>query len=122
LLSPMSLVAWSNLILGGGSVGLRPIDELGLLAGYRYAALAEPGGRWSSAALYPIGAAPSNTNRSLGHEIDAAIRVMPWRPLEIETGYGAFIRGAGADAILIAAHRPATLQHWVYLQTTVRMP
>jgi hypothetical protein len=122
LLSPMSLWAWSNLILGGGTVGAHPIEELGLLAGYHYAALAKPGGRWSNAALYPIGAAPSNPARALGHEIDAAIRIMPWRPLEIETGYGVFARGAGADAILTAAHRPATLQHWAYLQTTVRVP
>jgi len=122
LLSPMSLVAWSNIILGGGSLSLRPIEELGLTAGYRYAALAQPGGRWSNAALNPIGAVPGNTSRSLGHEIDAAIRVTPWKPLEIETGYGLFIRGAGADAILQAAGRPATLQHWTYLETRVRVP
>jgi hypothetical protein len=122
LLSPMSLFAWSNLLLVGGSVGARPIEELGLLAGYRYAALAQPGGRWTNAALAPIGAAPANGARSLGHEIDAAIKVMPWRAFEIETGYGLFLRGTGADALLIAAHRQALLQHWVYLQTTVRIP
>ncbi len=122
LLSPMSIVAWSNLILGGGSLSLHPVEELGLLAGYRYAALAEPGGRWSNAALSPIGAVPGNTARSLGHEIDAAIRITPWKPLEIETGYGLFVRGAGADAILQAAGRPATLQHWAYLQTRGRVP
>jgi hypothetical protein len=122
LLSPMSLVAWSNLILGGGSVSLRPVDELTLQAGYRYAALAQPGDRWSSASLNPIGAAPTNTSRSLGHEIDAAIRVAPWRAFEVETGYGIFLRGDGADAVLQAALRPATLQHWVYLQTTARLP
>lgn len=121
-LSPMSLVAWSNLILGGGSISLRPADEVGLSAGYHYAALAQPGGRWSSAALYPIGGVPTNTARALGHEIDAAIRIVPWKPFEIETGYGIFLRGAGADAILQAAQRAATLQHWAYLQTTVRMP
>ncbi len=122
LLSPMSLVAWSNLILGGGSIGVRPLEELGLLAGYRYAALAEPGGRWSSAALYPVGAAPSNTARSLGHEIDAAIRVTPWKAFEVETGYGLFLPGAGADEILKQALRSTSPQHWAYLQTTVRVP
>jgi hypothetical protein len=122
LLSPMSLVSWSNLILGGGSVALHPLEELGLQAGYHYAALAQPGGRWSNAALYPIGAAPTNTSRSLGHEIDAAVRISPWKPFEIETGYGLFLRGAGAEAILQAASRPASLQHWAYLQTTVRVP
>ena len=122
LLSPMSVVAWSNLMLGGGSIGVQPLEELSLLAGYRYAALAQPGGRWSNAALYPIGAAPSNTARSLGHEIDASVRLTPWKAFEVETGYGLFARGAGADAILRAANRPATLQHWAYLQTTVRVP
>jgi len=121
-LSPMSLFAWSNLMFGGGTIGVRPIEELALLAGYHYAALAQPGGRWTSAALVPVGAAPASTSRSLGHEIDAAIKITPWRPLEIETGYGLFIRGLGAREILFATERPATLQHWAYLQTTFRAP
>ena len=49
-LSPMSLFAWSNILPAGGTVGLHPLDELGLLAGYRYAALAQPEGRWTTAA------------------------------------------------------------------------
>jgi hypothetical protein len=124
-LSPMSLVAWSNLILGGGSLSVRPIDELTILAGYRYAALAEPGGRWSSAALTPIGAVPTNTARSLGHEIDAAFTIAPFsaaRTFEIEPGYGLFIRGEGAGNILRDAGRAATLQHWAYLQLRARLP
>ena len=103
LLSPMSLFAWSNLMLVGGSLGVRPTEEVSLLAGYRYAALAQPGGRWTSAALVPIGAAPANGARSLGHEIDAAVKIAPWRAFEIDTGYGLFVRGSGADAILRAA-------------------
>lgn len=121
-LDPMSLFAWSNLAFAGGTIGLRPLDELGMTFGYHYAMLAQPGGRWTSATLAPVGAAPSNTARSLGHEIDAAIKITPWKPLEIETGYGLFLRGEGARAILFAAERPATLQHWTYLQTTVRLP
>jgi hypothetical protein len=125
LLSPMSVYAWSNAIVGGGSIGAHPVDELGLLAAYHYAALAQPGGRWSDAALAPIGAAPTNTARSLGHEIDASVRVTPLaaaKLFEVEGGYGLFVRGAGADAILQAAGRPATLQHWTYLQLTGRVP
>lgn len=122
LLGPMSLFAWSNLIFGGGEISARPVDELSLAAGYHYAALAEPGGRWTSAALVPIGAAPASTARSLGHEIDAAVKVRPWRPFEIEAGYGLFVRGSGAREILITAERPAKLQHWAYLQTTFRAP
>jgi hypothetical protein len=122
LLSPMSLVAWSNVIFGGGTIGARPIDEIGLVAGYHYIALAQPGGRWSNAALAPIGAVPTNTHGALGHEIDGSIRFIPWRLFEAEAGYGLFARLTGADAILQAASRPATLQHWVYLQFTGRVP
>ncbi len=121
-LSPMSLFAWSNLLLVGGTVGLHPLDELGLLAGYRYAALAQPEGRWTTAALAPVGAAATNGARSLGHEIDAAVKITPWRAFEIETGYGLFLAGSGAEAILAKVERPATVQHWAYLQTTVRIP
>ena len=121
-LSPMSLVAWSNVMLGGGSIGARPLDELGVILSYRYAALAEPGGRWSGASLSPIGAAPGNASRALGHEVDAAVRITPWKAFEIEAGYGLFVAEAAAEAILMAAGRPATSQHWAYLQTTVRMP
>jgi Alginate export len=121
-LGPMGLFAWSNVILVGGSIGVRPIEELGFLVGYRYAALAQPSGRWTDAQLTPIGAAPASTARSLGNEVDVAIKIKPWHPLDIETGYGLFARGAGADAILIASGKPATLQHWAYLQTTVRVP
>lgn len=121
-LDPMSLFAWSNLAFVGGTVGVRPLEELGMTFGYHYAMLAEPGGRWTAATLVPVGAEPDNAARSLGHEIDAAIKITPWKPLEIETGYGLFLRGEGARAILSAAERPATLQHWAYLQTTVRLP
>jgi hypothetical protein len=122
VMSPMGLWAWSNVIEGGGTIGIRPIEELGFVAGYRYAALAQPNGRWSSASLVPIGASTTNGARALGHEIDGAFKITPWHALSIETGYGIFLRGVGADAILIAAGRPATLQHWAYLQTTVRIP
>jgi hypothetical protein len=121
-LGPMGLFAWSNVILAGGSIGVRPIEELGFVVGYHYAALAEADDRWTDAELTPIGAAPASSSRSLGNEVDVAIKIKPWQPLEIETGYGLFARGAGADAILIAAGRPATLQHWAYLQTTARVP
>jgi hypothetical protein len=122
LLSPMSLVAWSNVIVGGGSIGAHPVEEVGLLASYHYEALAQPGGRWSDAELFPIGAAVANTSRSLGHEIDGSIRISPWRLLEIETGYGLFLRGAGAEAILKAVGRDSPFQHWAYLQLAARVP
>jgi hypothetical protein len=121
-LGPMGLFAWSNLMFVGGDVGVQPIDELRIKAGYHLAALAQPGGRWTDAALTPIGAAPGNTSRALGHEIDASLKITPWKPFEIDAGYGIFLRGTGADEVLLDAQRQAKLQHWAYLQTTVRLP
>jgi Alginate export len=121
-LSPMSLFAWSNVLTAGGSIKAKPMDELELMAGYRYAGLAEKTGRWTTGALQPVGASPSNTSSSLGHEIDYAMKIMPWRPIDIEAGYGLFVFGDGARAILREAGRPAKLDHWMYLSATVRAP
>ena len=46
------------------------MDGLTLLASYTYAALAEPGDRWTSGAMTVVGAAPGNRHRGLGHEVD----------------------------------------------------
>lgn len=121
-LGPMGLFAWSNLMFVGGDVSVQPIDELRFKAGYHYAALAQPGGRWTDAALTPIGASPANKSRALGHEIDVSFKVTPWKPFEVDAGYGIFLRGPGADEILLDAQRQAKLQHWAYIQTTVRLP
>lgn len=121
-LSPMGLWAWSNVMEIGGSLGVKPIEQVAFLVGYRYAALAQGNGRWTNAALVPIGAAPNSTAQSLGHEIDAAVSAEPWKALAIKAGYGLFVCGSGAEAILTASARPATLQHAAYLQATVRVP
>ncbi|MCC6557992.1 MAG: hypothetical protein IT372_34025, partial [Polyangiaceae bacterium] len=78
--------------------------------------------RWSTARLLPVGAAPGNTSRALGHEIDAGVTLEPWEPVRFELGYGVFLFGDGAKAILEGAHRPADVQHWGYLQATVTAP
>ncbi|HVY48909.1 MAG TPA: alginate export family protein [Minicystis sp.] len=122
ILGPMSLFAWSNVAEVGGTIGAKPMDGLDVLLGYRYVALADAQGRWTTAALDPVGAAPTNTSSSLGHELDASFRVAPWQPIAFETGYGLFVDGDGARAILRDVGRPATLQHWVYLQAQVRAP
>jgi hypothetical protein len=121
-LSPMSAFAWSNILTAGGLVGARPLDELSLRAGYRAALLAEKSGRWTTGDLVPVGAKVDNASAFLGHEIDYAMKLTPWKPLDIEAGYGLMIMGDGARAILRDVGRPATLQHWAYLQTTVRAP
>jgi hypothetical protein len=122
-LSPMGLYAWSNVVEGGGYVGARPTESLTLRAGYRFAALASPTDRWTTSALVPVGAAPSNGARTLGHEIDATLGWEPWDGLRVSGGYGLFLFGSGADAILASSRRDAgSVQHWAFLQTTLRAP
>lgn len=121
-LSPMSAFAWSNILTAGGSVSVKPTEELEMRAGYRFANLASKSGRWTTGELFPVGTKVDNTSSSLGHEIDYSMKITPWKPIDIEAGYGLFIMGDGARAILREVGRPATLQHWAFLQTTVRAP
>ena len=121
-LGPMSLFAWSNVLTAGASISIKPLDELQMTAGYRFANLADAKGRWTTAQLIPVGASTSNTSSALGHEIDYALKLTPWKPIDFEAGYGLFLFGDGAEAILTEAGRPAQLQHWGYLQTTIHAP
>jgi hypothetical protein len=121
-ISPMGLWAWSNIIEGGGSIAVKPAAEVTFLASYRYAALAEGRDRWTSATLSPIGLAPENKSRELGHEIDGALTYIPWEALQVEAGYGIFLEGGAATAILQAAGREAGTAHWVYLSMRLRVP
>jgi hypothetical protein len=120
--SKMSLYAWSNLIEAGGDLTLRPMEETSISAGYRFAGLADPKGRWISGALTTIGADPNNDSMVLGHEIDATLRVTPWDPITFQAGYGLFLLGDGGKNILAASGRDAEMQHWGYLQATVKAP
>jgi len=121
--SKMSLYAWSNLIEAGGDLSVRPIEEVGVSAGYRFVGLADPKGRWITGALTTVGADPTNESMVLGHEIDATIRVTPWDPITFQAGYGLFLLGDGGKNILTAAQRPdSEMQHWGYLQATIKAP
>jgi hypothetical protein len=122
-LSPMGMYAWSNLIEAGGGVAMRPSDELALDAGYRFAGLAAPTGRWSTSALTPIGAAPSNTSHVLGHEIDLSASYHPWQAVEFLAGYGLFLNGAAAKAVLASSNRRSeSAVQWAFVQARVRAP
>ncbi|WP_044244338.1 alginate export family protein [Chondromyces apiculatus] len=118
----MGLYGWSNLIEGSGTVEVRPVEELSVRAGYTFAALAQSSGRWVTARLLPVGAVAENGSRVLGHEVDAIVSLTPWEPLRLEAGYGLFLFGEGGKAILTAANRPADMQHFGYLQATLRAP
>ena len=119
----MGLYSWSNLILAGGDITVRPTEPLAINVGYRFVGLANPQGRWTSASLTPIGASAKNTSHVLGHQIDASISLHIWEPLTIDAGYGLFLTGEGAKNILEASSRGRLgMQHFGYLQATVKAP
>jgi hypothetical protein len=122
-LSPMGMYAWSNLIEAGGGLTARPDDALTLGVGYRFAGLASPDGRWSTSALVPVGASPTNTSHVLGHEVDASASYRPWEAVEFRAGYGLFLYGEAAKAILLASNRgDGSAGQWGFLQASVRAP
>ena len=115
--------AWSNLMELGGNVSLRPAEEVTIGAGYRLAALASAAGRWTSGSLAPIGAAPTNGSKLLGHEVDLVVEWTPWEALALGAGYGVLALGDAAKNILAEAKRATTdAQHWGFFQTTLRLP
>jgi len=119
---PAGFYAWSNIIEAGGDVSARPIDEVRARAGYRFVGLAEPDGRWSTASLQPVGTAPRNDSRVLGHQVDAVVTVTPWAPLSFDAAYGVLFMGDGGEAILDSAGRPRDASHWVMLQSRLMAP
>lgn len=127
-LGKMGLYAWSNNIELGGDVTSKPSDEVALQAGYRYVMLADARDRWvQSAGLLPVGGNPTGASQELGHEVDVRLRATPWDAVRLDLGYGLFVYGAAAKGILERAGRSdaanvAELQHWGYLQATVRVP
>jgi Alginate export len=119
----MGLYAWSNLILAGGDITVRPTEPIGLDVGYRFVGLADPNGRWTSASLTAIGSSSKNKSHVLGHQIDAAISMRFWQPLTIDAGYGLFVTGDGAKNILEASSRGRLgAQHFGYVQATLKAP
>lgn len=120
--SRMSLYAWSNLIEAGGDISVRPMDELGVGVGYRFVGLADPKGRWVTGALTTVGSDPNNDSSVLGQEIDFTVRVTPWDPISFQAGYGLFLLGDGGKNILATQERAAEMQHWGYLQATIKAP
>lgn len=119
----MGLYAWSNTMTAGADIAAKPTSTLALDLGYRYVALTNPKGRWSSASLLPIGASPTNNARTLGHQIDATLSLTLWDPLKLEASYALFLTGEAAKNILdtIGRGRPE-MQHYAYLQATLRAP
>lgn len=119
----MGLYAWSNSIVAGGDIAVRPAEPVGINVGYRFVGLAEPKGRWTSASLVAIGASPTNESHVLGHQLDLGVGMRFWQPLTIDAGYGLFLTGEGAKNILEASGRGRlSAQHFGYLQATLKAP
>jgi hypothetical protein len=122
-LGQMGLYCWSNILDAAFTVTATPTDEVRITLGYRYLALAEPGGTWFSAALAPVGQNVNNTASFLGHEIDAAISVSPIESLTIRGGYGGLVTGKGARAILAGSTDAGpSLLSSAFLQVEMQAP
>ena len=119
----MDLYAWSNVIEAGGAVSARPHDDLTARAAYTFVGLAQPGDRWSTGYLNPVGAAADNESRMLGHEVDLSLALEPWEGVSFAGGYGMFILGDGGKAILDAAGRGGhDLLHYGFVQAELVAP
>jgi hypothetical protein len=55
---------------------------------------------WRSDYGVALGAAPGDTDATLGHEIDAKLAWSPWAPLDLELGYSVLVLGEAARSIL----------------------
>jgi Alginate export len=99
-LGQMGVYAWSNVADTAVTTSLVPLDDVTLALGYRYVRLADPRGAWFAASLLPIGQDRQNDAPFLGHEIDALVSYAPYDGLVVSGGYGAFVTGEGARAIL----------------------
>lgn len=79
---------------------------------YHFFQLHEATGRWWKLPNDLVGAGwdPTNDANNLGHELDLVVRYRPWKPLELQGGYGAFVPMVAATRIVGGDDT----QHFVY--------
>lgn len=109
----MDIFAGSNLRDLAGSVFVSPMRNLKASAVYHLMQMHDPTGRWynlSGEATWGQGWDPTNTRRTLGHEIDLILNYKPWKYLSIRPAYSVFIKGPAARRLL-----PPDAMHFVYL-------
>ncbi len=100
-----------NLEAGGW---LEPAKGLRLETKYHFFQLQNPRGAWWSVPEQPVGAGwdSSNTERTLGHELDVVLTYLPWKDhIQIQPGYALFIPVAGGRRI----GGGADPRHFMYL-------
>jgi len=120
-LGQMGLYAWSNIFDAAAVVTASPSDDLVVSVGYRNVHLSDPKGAWFTASLSAVGQNVTNEASFLGHEIDGAVSYAPLEGLTLRAGYGAFVTGDGARAILARAPGPRLLSA-VFLQVSLAAP
>jgi hypothetical protein len=129
----MDLFAWSNEAEVSAGATVVPWTDATASLEYRYARLAQAQAGWTSGNLVPIGrAGAGNTAVDLGHEVDAALRWLPWSPVALAAGYSFFVLGDGAKAVLAANRigspqpggglRGPGVSHFAYAEVTVAVP
>jgi hypothetical protein len=122
-LGQMGLYAWSNLAEAAFTTSLVPLDDVTLALGYRHVRLADSRGAWFAASLLPVGQNRQNDAPFLGHEIDAMVSYAAYDGLVVTGGYGAFVTGDGARAILAGrADRGPRLLSAAFLQISLAAP
>jgi hypothetical protein len=124
--------AWSNLIDVHGSVTIVPTTDMRIMAGYRYARLADKSGDWLDTYLVPVAPGGVATSEELGHEVDVLLSYRPWPAFVMSAGYSLLVLGQGAKDALTAEQRtskngtgtlvPPDLAHYAFLQLTLTVP
>ncbi len=97
---PTPVVRSADFLAAALTTTLTPLEDGTLAIAYRHVRLADSRGAWFAASLLPVGQNVRNDAEFLGHEIDAAMSYAPFEALLLSAGYGAFITGEGARAIL----------------------
>jgi hypothetical protein len=125
--------AWSNLIDVHGSVTIVPTTDMRIMAGYRYARLADKSGQWLDTYLVPVAPGnPAASSEELGHEVDVLLSYRPWPAFVMSAGYSLLVLGQGAKDAMAAEQRtsknssgvlvPPDLSHYAFLQLTLNVP
>ncbi len=114
----VDLLGWRNMrdLELGAELAFNTV--LKIKADYHFLQLHESEGRWSNTGGHTIGnAIQDNKNNNLGHELDLALVIKPWKPLTIKPGYGVFMADDAAKKMANADDNADALKahHFVYL-------
>lgn len=98
----VDLLGWRNMReLEAGVMIAIPAVLKKLEVKYHFQQLNDPTGRWSNAGGASVGAGwdPTNTARTLGHQIDLYAVIKPWEVLFIQPGYGVFLPAGAGESL-----------------------